>query len=451
MRILIPGARYASRKNRRQYLPILSIILIGFLNVGCIRPPVTTRVRPTTPRELPAAPPLYTLALPDGSRATFSLTEFLPPRHGTLRVGEGAYVQVRITSARPLYVGVDYRATDGTREIRTTFFGHNNGFFSCPDKEGLPLDKTYLLGSASSRGGYYPAPKDPGVPYLRLAISAQAVSYESCKNNRQENPTGTAATLIQMVELDWKRPVTTQPLLPTEPHLRIHMEFIQIVPGEFTMGCSPGDDDCLPAERPAHRVRVTKAFEIGKYEVTQAEWQDVMGWNPSSPQDWGANIPVHHVTWTQVQDFLQRLNSRQDGYRYRLPSEAEWEYAARATSTGPFPAPLKEIGWYRDNCDSLLAPFGRLHEVGKKTPNSWGMFDTHGNVAEWVEDGFDAFAYSKRYALSYDPITPTAGDSHVVRGGNCWSEAREARVSMRSPASEDTQTIVGFRYIRERV
>ena len=111
-------------------------------------------------------------------------------------------------------------------------------------------------------------------------------------------------------------------LLAQNPIARI--EFVSISPGEFMMGCSTGDIDCNDDERPAHRVRITKAFEIGKYEVTQAQWQAVMGSNPSTMK--GDDRPVETVSKNEVQDFINKLNAANDGYRYRLPTEAEWEY-----------------------------------------------------------------------------------------------------------------------------
>src|SRR4030095_5925251 len=112
------------------------------------------------------------------------------------------------------------------------------------------------------------------------------------------------------------------------------IEFVKVEPGEFTMGCSDGDTGCNADEKPAHRVRITKAFEIGKFEITQAQWEAVMGSNPSVMR--GDNRPVESVSKRDAQEFLDKLNARNDGYRYRLPTEAEWEYAARAGSSKPF-------------------------------------------------------------------------------------------------------------------
>src|SRR5580765_8944340 len=121
----------------------------------------------------------------------------------------------------------------------------------------------------------------------------------------------------------------------------IGMEFMKISSGEFMMGCSMGDTSCKEDEKPQHRVRITKAFEMGRTEVTQAQWKAVMNANESVFV--GDNNPVENVTRAEAIDFANRLNMRNDGYRYRLPTEAEWEYAARAGTTGATYGPLNEI------------------------------------------------------------------------------------------------------------
>ena len=189
----------------------------------------------------------------------------------------------------------------------------------------------------------------------------------------------------------------------------IGMEFVRIGPGEFMMGCSIEDNECNADEKPAHPVQISKTFEIGKFEVTQAQWQSVMASNPSTIK--GDDKPVETVSKDEAHEFMQRLNARNDGYRYRLPTEAEWEYAARAGTKGAYAGKLTDIAWYADNSED------ETHPVGKKKPNAWGLYDMHGNVREWVEDFYGRNYYSSSPAA--DPTGPAAqaGGCGFRRGG----------------------------------
>jgi formylglycine-generating enzyme required for sulfatase activity len=181
------------------------------------------------------------------------------------------------------------------------------------------------------------------------------------------------------------------------------MEFVQVNSGEFMMGCSVGDIDCNADERPIHHVQITKPFQIGKYEVTQAQWTSVMGSNPSTIK--GDDRPVETVNKDEAHQFLSKLNAQNDGYKYRLPTEAEWEFAARAGSATPYAGPLDEVAWYAGNSED------ETHPVGKKKPNAWGLYDMEGNVKEWVED-----TYSQNY-YSSSPATDPTGPQGGQRGG----------------------------------
>ena len=186
----------------------------------------------------------------------------------------------------------------------------------------------------------------------------------------------------------------------------VGMEFVKIAPGEFMMGCSTGDSECQADEKPAHRVQITKAFEIGKYEVTQAQWQAVMGSNPSTIK--GDDHPVETISKEEAQDFLAKLTARNDGYRYRLPTEAEWEYAARAGASPP--VSLDEVAWYAANSDD------QTHPVGQKKPNAWGLYDMLGNVREWVSDQYAMNFYSNSPLA--DPTGPQPGQGGPPQRGN---------------------------------
>jgi formylglycine-generating enzyme required for sulfatase activity len=191
------------------------------------------------------------------------------------------------------------------------------------------------------------------------------------------------------------------------PKPATNIDFVKIMPGEFVMGCSSGDNDCTADEKPAHRVQLTKPFEIGKYEVTQAQWVAVMGSNPSAIQ--GDDQPVEMVSKNDVHDFLAKLNAKNDGYKYRMPTEAEWEYAARAGTTST-PVALQEVAWYGANSDDTT------HPVGQKKPNAWGLYDTLGNVREWVEDNFTRDYYANSPVA--DPTGPAAQAGQPAgRGG----------------------------------
>jgi formylglycine-generating enzyme required for sulfatase activity len=210
------------------------------------------------------------------------------------------------------------------------------------------------------------------------------------------------------------------------------------------MGCSPGDRECGDDEKPAHRVRITRSFELGKYEITQAQWDVVMGANPSEFK--GPDRPVEQVSWNDIQDFLRRLNGRNDGYRYRLPTEAEWEYAARAGTTGPYYGDLDAIAWYGRNSGN------QTHSVGGKQPNPWGLYDMIGNVWEWCQDWYTNDWYQKSAkSPAVDPRGPANGEYRVMRGGSWYQYLWFLRVS--SPFRErpgGRYRHTGFRCLREK-
>jgi formylglycine-generating enzyme required for sulfatase activity len=184
------------------------------------------------------------------------------------------------------------------------------------------------------------------------------------------------------------------------------IEFVKIAPGEFTMGCAEGDKDCLEDEVPRHRVRLTRGFELGKYEVTQAQWEAVMGPDSNPSETRGPNNPVDSVNKDEIHAFLDKLNARNDGYKYRLPTEAEWEYAAGAGAPSIPRASLGDYAWFADNSDD------ESHPVGLKKPNAWGLYDMFGNVREWVDDRAAYYDYTPLPELSVDPKGPQPG-----RGG----------------------------------
>jgi formylglycine-generating enzyme required for sulfatase activity len=221
------------------------------------------------------------------------------------------------------------------------------------------------------------------------------------------------------------------------------MYFVNIPAGNFLMGCSAEDSECNADEKPAHTVSITRPFEMGKYQVTQAEYEAVTTVNPSYSK--GANLPVEGVSWEDAQRFCELVITKRDGYRYRLPTEAEWEYAARAGNSSCRYGPLVEIAWSRDNSA------GKTHPVGEKKPNAFGLHDTLGNVWEWVQDWYSLTYYS--HSPESDPKGPDGGEFRVSRGGSWRGVVRgQARVSSRYMLKANVRSIVvGFRCVRERV
>ena len=215
------------------------------------------------------------------------------------------------------------------------------------------------------------------------------------------------------------------------------MEFVRVPAGEFLMGSTSEEASSL--EQPLARVRISGAFELGKHEVTQAEWEAVMGSNPSSFDECGGDCPVEKVSWGDVQEFIGRLNTLEGEARYRLPTEAEWEYAARAGTVGDRYGNVDAIAWYEGNSG------GRTHPVGQKAPNAWGLHDMLGNVWEWVQDWYGGYPGGSET----DPQGPASGSFRVCRGGGWLDGAGSCRVSHRSYYPSGVRSVsLGFRLLR---
>ncbi|MDR1921073.1 MAG: formylglycine-generating enzyme family protein [Candidatus Adiutrix sp.] len=220
---------------------------------------------------------------------------------------------------------------------------------------------------------------------------------------------------------------------------RIGMEFVLIPAGEFMMGSPDADKEAFDGEKPQHRVTISQPFYLGKYAVTQAQWEAVMGNNPSFFK--GLSNPVERVSWEDVQEFIKKLNQKEGTSKYRLPTEAEWEYAARAGTTsrysfGDDAEALGRYAWYWDNSGMTT------HPVGGKEPNGWGLYDMHGTVWEWVQDWYGDYAGSS----ATDPQWPSSGSYRVNRGGSWLSYARYCRSASRDSRSPDSRgLILGFR------
>jgi formylglycine-generating enzyme required for sulfatase activity/serine/threonine protein kinase len=238
---------------------------------------------------------------------------------------------------------------------------------------------------------------------------------------------------------------------PKEITNSIGMKLVLVPAGEFMMGATGSEKEAYPNQKPQHRVRITRPFYLGATEVTQGQYRAVTGANPSNFQG-SDDLPVENVSWVDAQDFCAKLNELErgqlSGASYRLPTEAEWEYACRAGATTRFSfgdayASLGEYAWFTGNSDR------KTHPVGQKRPNAWGLYDMNGNVCEWCGDGYD----EKYYAVSpgADPLGPSGASDRVMRGMGWFNSPQDCRSASRGwhgPA--DRVHDLGFRVARVR-
>ncbi len=214
----------------------------------------------------------------------------------------------------------------------------------------------------------------------------------------------------------------------------VGIRFVYIQPGSFVMGCESEKAD--PDEAPAHKVDFEEGFYMGVMEVTQEQWQKVMGYNDSLFKD--PARPVEKVAWLEAKHFVATLNDREGTDRYSLPTEAEWEYACRAGSDSDYywgNDVNGDFAWYRDNSDDMTRP------AGTSRPNAWGLYDMSGNVAEWCLD-----VYANYPGSPLDPPSVDERPTPVVRGGSWASRADSLRSSNRSRLWDHYKlSSVGFR------
>jgi formylglycine-generating enzyme required for sulfatase activity len=243
----------------------------------------------------------------------------------------------------------------------------------------------------------------------------------------------------------------------------IDMKLVLIPAGEFLMGSPDSDQDADDDEKPQHRVRITRPFYLGACPVTQAQYQAVMGENPSHFKD-QPESPVENLSWYDAVRFCNRLSEREDlrafytiegervtvpdwgGAGHRLPTEAEWEYACRAGTTtrysfGDDPAALGDYAWCSGNSANTT------HPVRQKHPNPWGLYDMHGNVCEWCRDVWDTNYYKD--SPVEDPLGPSQATNRVIRGGSWYDDPRNLRSASRLWSwPENRYSILGFRVAR---
>ena len=203
----------------------------------------------------------------------------------------------------------------------------------------------------------------------------------------------------------------------------IIIDMVQIPGGTFQMGSHSEEADEI--EKPVHQVTLS-SFYIGKYEVTQGQWEAIMGSNPSLFQK-GDNYPVEQVSWDDAKKFILKLN-KLTGKRYRMPTEAEWEYAARGGTTGDRYGDLNDIAWYQDNSEKST------HPIGQKQPNAYGLYDMLGNIWECCQDWQGPYTSSAQN----NPTGPSAETDHrVYRGGSYTNGVKGVRTPNRGYCPPD--------------
>jgi len=237
-------------------------------------------------------------------------------------------------------------------------------------------------------------------------------------------------------------------------------KFVEIKSGDFMMGTQdfdllskevkPKKIDKLKKELPAHKVIISKDFYLATTEVTQGMWYEVMGYKLGKAKRWKRKdwkeLPVSKVNWQKAQEFIETINDMSNTYRYRLPTEAEWEYAARAGTTGLRPFDYKDMAkyaWFRESSGDKPMPVGSLK------PNAWGLYDMIGNVWEWVDDSFDA-DYYKNSPIK-DPVGAKLSTRKSMRGGSYHCTPERVRVAIRgSNMQHKSMSVLGFRLAADK-
>ena len=256
-----------------------------------------------------------------------------------------------------------------------------------------------------------------------------------CSKAKEEPPTGK----VETKKTDKEGETAAQEVKPGKADVidlgkGVKLDLVLIPAGTFLMGSPKSEEDRSDNEK-QHEVTLTKPFYMGKYEVTQEQWEAVMGKNPS--EDKGRKLPVTNVSWEDCQEFIKKLNKETDG-GYRLPTEAEWEHACRAGTSTAYS--------YGDNLSKSDANIygASIKAVGSYKPNAFGLYDMHGNVWEWCEDWYGNYPEG----AVMDPKGPSKGEDRVLRGGSLdpFDSARSSNRYYLSPTDRNFR--YGFRLAR---
>lgn len=287
-------------------------------------------------------------------------------------------------------------------------------------------------------------------PRLAIVLAILSVAHYIASYDRIRRLSLLAGLAAMIASASCVRTAASPPARWTEP--TTGMEFVLIPAGRFEMGLLDPPTDIRPATR--HRVSLSRPFYLARFEVTQAQWQQLMGSNPSQFPDCGPQCPVETVSWHDAQQFLQRLQAANPGQRFRLPTEAEWEYACRAGSRSRYGSGIDTLRPELANYDARI-PFegsgpgkfiGRPAQVGSYAANAWRLHDMNGNVWEWTQDEYCPYATQP----VIDPAPRCGTDTVAIRGGSWAFSANAARCGRRyTHARGDSGYSLGFRIVRE--
>lgn len=293
--------------------------------------------------------------------------------------------------------------------------------------------------------------------YGRGFIDGSELGYESWSDESEDEEDGEVETEEEVVTFDDLNPelweVAREKNQSVKPALSSVSEaghvievalpeeeiiqFCSIPAGSFTMGSPQDEEGRQGTNEDQVNVVLTKNFWLAKTPLTQRQWQTFANINPS--EFYGQDLPVDNLSWEDANNFIDRLNEKQilpEGWRFALPTEAQWEYACRAGEHGPYSGgKMEDVGWCEENSAE------QTHEVGQKRPNHWGLYDMHGNVWEWCADWFEDTLKGGK-----DPTGPSSGGDRVLRGGSWAEPGSGCRAASRlSYSPGDRHIILGFR------
>ena len=359
---------------------------------------------------------------------------------------------------------VEAQVTPGSRLVRVEFEGHKPFETRVELEAGGSVRVSALLEPEVTTGRLFvePVPEDATVKIMNIAPAYRAgmelepgeyhirVEKQGYVTHNEKVMLAAGQELKMEIQLEQhaqtvaaQAPGTPPQGADTwiEPHTG--MEFVRVPGGCFQMGCGPWTGECYGAEKPVHEVCVS-GFWIGKYEVTQAQWEKVMGSNPSRFK--GTGNPVENVTWNDAQAFVKKLESLSPASGFRLPREAEWEYACRGGGQKEKYCggnDINRVAWYDGNSGRKTRP------VGGKAPNALGLYDMSGNVYEWCLDAWDEKAYSRSDRRQDPEVTGGTGVHRVYRGGSWYDMPRNIRAGNRTKYIPNFKSsFVGLRVVR---